>query len=100
MAGTRRFARQMVAHGHIVVNGRRTTIPSYKVNVNDSISVREGSKQTALFTGLLETFEPASVPSWLTFDIKKLEGTVVGVPSYNPAETLFDPEQVFEFYSR
>lgn len=100
LAKTRRFARQMVSHGHIVVNGKRTTIPSYKVVANDNITIREGSKQSALFLGLAETFEAAAIPSWLSIDIKKLEGQVVGIPSYNPSETLFDPEQVFEYYSR
>lgn len=100
LAKTRRFARQMVSHGHIVINGKRMTIPSHKVKVGDVITVREGSRQSIVFTALPETHEQASVPAWLTFDIKKLEGKVTGAPSYNAAETLFDPEQVFEYYSR
>ncbi len=100
LAKTRRFARQMVSHGHILVNGKRMTIPSHKVKVNDVISVREGSKQSIIFTNLAETLESASIPAWLSFDIKKLEGKTTGVPTYAPAENLFDPEQVFEYYSR
>jgi small subunit ribosomal protein S4 len=100
LAKTRQFARQMVSHGHIVVNGKRMTIPSYKVAINDVVTVREGSKQSGLFLNFTDTHEMASVPSWLTMDSKKMQGTSTGVPSYNPAETLFDPEQVFEFYSR
>lgn len=100
LAKTRQFARQMVSHGHIVLNGKRMTIPSHKVKVNDIITIREGSKQSAMYLTLAETHEDASVPSWLSMDIKKLEGKTTGLPSYNPAETLFDPEQVFEFYSR
>lgn len=75
-------------------------IPSHKVRLEDTVSVREQSKGSPLFLGLAETHEAASVPSWLKFDIKKLEGKVAGMPQYSPAETLFDPEQVFEFYSR
>jgi small subunit ribosomal protein S4 len=100
LAKTRRFARQMVSHGHILLNGKRMTIPSHKVKVGDVISVREGSKQSIMFTNLAETLESAAIPTWLTFDIKKLEGKTTGAPAYNPSETLFDPEQVFEFYSR
>lgn len=100
LAKTRQFARQMVSHGHILVNGKRMTIPSHKVKVNDVITVREGSKQSALFLNMEETHEEVAVPAWLSMDIKKLEGTSTGTPNYNPAETLFDPEQVFEFYSR
>lgn len=100
LAKTRRFARQVVSHGHIFVNGKRLSIPSHKVKVGDVITVREGSKQSGLFVTIAETHESASVPAWLSMDIKKLTATVTGLPVYNPAETLFDPEQVMEFYSR
>ena len=100
LAKTRRLARQMVSHGHIILNGKRMTIPSHKVKVNDVITVREGSKQSVLFISLNESHEGASVPAWLSMDIKKLEGKVTGSPSFDGAQTLFDPEQVFEYYSR
>ncbi len=100
LAKTRRFARQIVSHGHIFVNGKRLSIPSHKVKVGDVVTVREGSKQSGLFVSIAETHESASVPAWLSIDIKKLTATVTGLPVYNPAETLFDPEQVMEFYSR
>ena len=100
LAKTRRLARQIVSHGHIVVNGKKLNIPSHKVRVGDVITVREGSREKGLFVNLKETHEAAGVPSWLSFDAKKFEGTVKAAPVYNPAETLFDPEQVMEFYSR
>jgi len=100
LAKTRQFARQMVSHGHIVVNGRKLTIPSHKVRVEDIISVREGSKNTQLFTTLEETHEATAVPAWLSFDLKKLEGKVTATPTYQPTEILFDPAQVLEYYSR
>lgn len=100
LAKTRQMARQMVSHGHILVNGVRSTIPSHRVVKDDVISVREGSKSAALFEGFAERHESAAVPAWLAFDAKKLEGTVVNAPAYLPSETLFDPEQVFEYYSR
>jgi len=100
LAKTRQFSRQMVSHGHITVNGRKLTIPSHKVRVGDVIAVREGSKSTGLFTLLADTHESASVPAWLSFDIKKLEGEIKAEPTYQPTEILFDPTQVFEYYNK
>lgn len=100
LAKTRRLARQLVSHGHITVNGIRNNIPSHKVRLDDVVAVREKSKQSALFVTLSESIEAASVPAWLALDAKKLSGKVTGMPTYNATETLFDPESVFEFYSR
>lgn len=100
LAKTRRLARQIASHGHVCVNGKKMTIPSHRVKVGDVISVREGSRQTGLFVNLAETHEATGVPAWLSFDVKKLEGSMKAAPAYNPAETLFDPEQVMEYYSR
>jgi len=100
LAKTRRYARQMVSHGHIIVNGTRLNVPSHKVKVGDVITVREGSRQSVMFLNLGESHEATAVPTWLSLDAKKLEGTVKAAPAYNPTETLFDPEQVMEFYSR
>lgn len=100
LAKTRQFARQMVSHGHILVNGKRIMVPSHKVKEGDVITVREGSKQSGLFLELADKHEAASVPAWLKFDVKKMEGTVTGAPTYDPVESLFDPAQVLEYYSR
>lgn len=100
LAKTRQMSRQMSSHGHLTVNGKKFTIPSHQVKVGDIISVREGSKGKPLFENFAETHEMAGVPAWLKFDAKKLEGEVVGTPNYEPSETLFDPEQVLEYYSR
>lgn len=100
LAKTRQMSRQMASHGHFCVNGKKMTIPSHKVKVGDIISVREGSRSSILFTNLGDTHESTAVPAWLSFDVKKLEGEMKAAPVYNPAETLFDPEQVMEYYSR
>ena len=100
LAKTRRFARQVVSHGHILVNGRRLNIPSHKVKVGDVISVREQSKASPLFMNIMETLAEHKATSWLTLDAKKLEGTMKSVPIYVAAESMFDPQQVLEFYSR
>lgn len=100
LAKTRRFARQMVSHGHITVNGKRFTIPSHKVAVGDTIAVREGSKGSGLFSTLSEDHVAQGIPAWLSFDLKKLSGEKKAEPAYEPSETLFDPELVLEYYSR
>jgi small subunit ribosomal protein S4 len=100
LAKTRRFARQMVSHGHILVNGRRLNIPSHKVTEGDVISVREGSKASTMYLALAESHDAVAVPSWLRFDVKTLSGTVAGVPAFTVTEFMFDPEQVLEYYSR
>jgi small subunit ribosomal protein S4 len=100
LAKTRRLARQIVSHGHITVNGRRLNIPSHKVKVGDVIGVREQSKQSPLFAGIAESLTDHRAPAWLTLDAKKFEGTMKAVPTYGPTETMFDPQQVLEFYSR
>lgn len=100
LAKTRRFARQVVSHGHILVNGKRYTVPSHEVRVGDVVSVREGSRQTGIFAPLNETYDGLGVPAWLSFDIKKMQGEIKGAPLSQPTERLFDVEQVLEYYSR
>ena len=100
LAKTRQMARQMVSHGHIVVNGKKITVPSHKVREGDVITVREGSRDAIMFTNLSEAHEATAVPSWLSFELKKLNGTVKAKPVYDPAAALFDPAQVLEYYSR
>lgn len=100
LAKTRRAARQMVSHGHICVNGKKTRVPSYKITVGDKITIREGSKDSGLYTALKENHEHTTVPAWLTFNLKTQTGEKKAEPVYEPAETLFDPQQVLEYYSR
>ncbi len=101
-APTRRAARQMVSHGHILVNGKRTTTPSYRLQKGDVLSVREGSRRSPLFAQLTAEGQEASrnVPKWLTYDPGALKIDVVGEPLFTPAETTLDYPTVFEFYSR
>ena len=100
-APTRRAARQIVSHGHILINNRRITTPSYRVQKGDSLAVREGSRRSPLFANLNdEERERRAIPPWLTADVGSLKIEVVGEPSYSPAETMLDYSTVFEFYSR
>lgn len=100
LAKTRQAARQLASHGHLLVNGKRMTIPSHQVRVGDTVTVRVGSKESGLFREFTDSYEAAGVPGWLNFDVKQLEGTVKAEPTYDPRDTLFDPEQVLQYYSR
>lgn len=99
-AKTRRLARQIVSHGHIIVNGKRLNIPSHKVRIGDIISVRENSKQSPLFVTLGESLASVQAKNWLTVDAKNLSGEKKSEPLYEASETQFDPQQVLEYYSR
>lgn len=99
-APTRLAARQMVGHGHLLVNGKRITIPSYRLAEGDTLSIRAGSSAKPLFANLDERLKAKSVPSWLKFDFDKKVATVQGAPKYEGADALFDLNAVLEFYSR
>jgi small subunit ribosomal protein S4 len=100
LAPTRRAARQMVSHGHITVNGRKTTIPSRMVHVGEMIGVREGSKARALFENFGEKFAERPLPSWLTWNPKTMEGGVQQMPTTESADAAGDLVAVLSFYSR
>ncbi len=76
LATTRRFARQLVSHGHITVNGKRVTIPSFSVSVGDKIRIREGSKGKPVWNGLDEKLKGAQVMPWMAFDLSSKEAEI------------------------
>ena len=102
LAPTRRAARQLVSHGHIVVNGVRITTPSHHIKKGDVVTIREGSRRSPLFPRFTEEGkgEARAIPQWLSFDVTTLKVEVMGEPAYTPAETTLDYATVFEFYSR
>ncbi|HEX8946953.1 MAG TPA: 30S ribosomal protein S4 [Candidatus Paceibacterota bacterium] len=100
LAPTRRAARQLVSHGHITVNGRKTTIPSRHMHPGDRVAVREGSKPRALFTGYAERFMDRTLPSWLSWNPKTMEGGVQETPNTTSADPAGDLSAVLSFYSR
>ncbi len=100
LAGTRRMARQLVSHGHILVNGRRTTTPSHHLKKGDVITIREGSRTSPLFAGLSDAEDRKPIPQWLSVDISVLKAEISGEPAYTTVETGLDYATVFEFYSR
>lgn len=100
LAKSRAFARQMVSHGHIMINGKKMNVPSHKVSVGDVISIRQQSKTKGMFTDFEERMKNYTVPLWLTLDQKKMEGTVKDIPPYGEMEFNLNFNSILEFYSR
>jgi small subunit ribosomal protein S4 len=98
LAPSRRAARQMVSHGHFIVNNHRVTVPSYEVKPEDVVKIREGSKSKKIFDNLTERLKDYNSPSWLSFDVSKMEGNILAKPKN--VETFLDLNAVLEFYSR
>lgn len=94
-------ARQFVNHGHVKVNGKRVTVPSYQVSEGDEIEVREKSRQIPV---VLETMQKSerSVPDYIEFDAKAFKAKFVRVPKLAdvPYPVVMEPHLVVEFYSR
>ncbi len=99
-ASTRPAARQMVSHGHLKVNGRKVSIPSYALKVNDVIEVHVSnvSRQLAAKNAELSTNRP--VPEWLALNKEALRGTLVRIPSRDEIQPIGNEQAVVEFYSR
>ncbi|HET9641516.1 MAG TPA: 30S ribosomal protein S4 [Candidatus Paceibacterota bacterium] len=100
LSPTRRGARQMVAHGHITVNGKKIRIPSHTVRVGDQVGVREGSKGHGMLTGFAERAADRTLPSWLTWDVSKMQGSVTERPTFASADVAGDLVSVISFYTR
>ncbi len=100
LAGSRPMARQLVSHGHIFVNGKRITRPSYQMELKDKIKIRELSEGKGMFVNLPERLKNFTSPSWVKFDTTKKEAEVLGMPMREGSDMLFDLNSVLEFYSR
>ncbi|WP_088808855.1 MULTISPECIES: 30S ribosomal protein S4 [Listeria] len=98
LARTRRAARQLVNHGHILVDGKRVDIPSYQVSVGQAISIREKSAKNS---AIAESLEVSSfVPEYVTFDADKLEGSLNRLPERSELAAEINEAFIVEFYSR
>lgn len=96
---TRRAARQMVSHGHIMLNGKKTTVPSALVSPKSVFSVCKKSTSRTLFSPE-ENASPARLPTWLLFERNTLAGSVTTSPTLEEAELPCNVSTVLEFYSR
>jgi len=99
-ADSRSQARQLVQHGHIMLNGRKTDIPSCLVKDGDTITWREGSTKTEYYKQLTKNIESKSVLSWLSIDKQKLVGQVVSLPTPDDIDVKFNEKTIVEYYSR
>ena len=98
LARTRRASRQLVNHGHILVDGKRVDIPSYRLSPGQTIAVREKSQN---FIVIKEAIEVNNfVPDYLTFDADKLEGTFTRLPERSELPAEIEEAFIVEFYSR
>jgi small subunit ribosomal protein S4 len=99
-ADSRSQARLMVTHGHFLVNGRRTDVPSMLLEPGDTVAVREGSRSRTYFKQLPDFAEIKSVPSWLSREVKALTGSVIRLPERSEIDGNLSEQSIVEYYSR
>jgi len=99
-ASSRKQARQLVNHGHVIVNGRKTDISSFVTKVGDVITIKEKSRQIPVIQSALEAAEGRGVPNWLELDGAAFQGIVRALPTKEDTEVLVNEQIVVELYSR
>ena len=97
---SRAQARQIVRHGHILLNGRKTDIPSCAVKVGDEIAWSPKGKRTEISKIMQEGMKSKEVPDWLSVDAATMVGRVVALPDVAQVGAKFDPAVIVEYYSR
>jgi small subunit ribosomal protein S4 len=95
---SRQEARQLVTHGHFLVNGKKVDIPSYSLTVNEVVSACEKSRATEKFKVFLEN--PKTLPNWLEANLEKFEGKVIAMPSREDIDVPVNETLIIELYSR
>ncbi len=103
LAATRAAARQIVGHGHIAINGKRVSIPSYQVRVGDVVAIRPASAGRGVFANIEFLMKKNILPTWMSWDPGKKEGRVVAYPSSTALSDLakgFNINAIVEYYSR
>lgn len=99
-ADSRSQARQLVQHGHFIVNGKKARIPSILVKEGDVIGWAVSSSKSDYYKGVLESIESKSVVSWLTLDRQNLVGRAISLPTPDEVGAEFDSKSIVEYYSR
>ena len=100
LARTRREARQIVDHKHILVNGKQVNIPSYLVKAGDVIEIKEKCKGSQRYKDIVEATAGRLVPEWLEADLEALKGTVKELPSREVIDVPVDEMLIVELYSK
>ena len=99
-ADSRKQARQLVMHGHLQINGRKTDIPSYQVVVGDVISWKESDKTTDFYKERTDGIPKRPVPAWLLLDTTDMTGRVMNLPADEDLQQAINSRLIVEFYSR
>jgi len=100
MATSRKDARQLVSHGHLLINGRRVDIPSIQVKEGDVIEVRERSKKLTRIEGALELKAAGEMPAWLEMDRSAMKATVKALPTRDDIQIQVQESLIVELYSK
>lgn len=99
-ASSRPQARQLVSHGHFLVNDRRTNIPSMLIKEGDLIELREGSRKKTFFKELPDLAKERTVPDWVNRDVKKISGGIKRLPERAEIDANLNEQLIVEYYSR
>jgi len=100
IAASRPQARQLISHGHFLVNSKSVDIPGYLVKKGDKIRISPSSRKKNIFQNLPTLLKKRELPSWISLDVEKLEGKVIGAPSLEEAVLPAEVSLIFEYYSR
>ncbi len=100
IADSRPQARQLVRHGHFMLNGRNHNIPSYLVQVGDVIDLREASRGNGYFKNIADHLGQRAIPDWLQFDESRMSGRIVGMPDRQTIDIPLKEQLIVEYYSR
>jgi small subunit ribosomal protein S4 len=99
-ATSRAQARQLVRHGHFLVNGKKVDIPSFSVKAGDQVSVRAGSTQNPAILHALEEVKGRGVPDWLSYDAERTTGRIVSLPTREQINLPVQEQLIVELYSK
>jgi small subunit ribosomal protein S4 len=99
-APSRPSARQLVLHGHFDVNGRKVSVPSFRVQPGDVVSVRDGSRNIPLIQGAVENRGARPLPDWLEANTKTLKGRLLRLPSRDAIPVVLQENMIVELYSK
>lgn len=97
---SRQASRQAVAHGHFLVNNKRSRVPSTNLRPGDKIGIHPSSRNKGIFANLGEKLRGHQTPEWLSFDVETMTGTIKGEPVKGQNDSVIDYSSILEFYSR
>jgi small subunit ribosomal protein S4 len=100
IADSRAQARQLVQHGHFMLNGRKTNIPSALVSTGDALSIRPESSRKTYFKDRRQDIDDRQVPRWLSLDTNNLTGNILSLPVREDIDVTINEQLIVEYYSR